>query len=68
MEYRDFCDLIREFIKPLGIKATFRHDNGRHYANLSDGGTIIGNSQTLYMEYKTFNGSRYHIKPGAMAA
>lgn len=47
MSFESFQNRVNRIIDRMsGEKPTvnFRHDNGRHYANFSDGTTIIGNT------------------------
>lgn len=46
MSYEVFKDKVLAFVRPLGLKAQFKHDNGRHYANISDGTVIVGNKRS----------------------
>lgn len=56
MSYEVFKDKVLAFVQPLGLKAQFKHDNGRHYANISDGTVIVGNTVALSVQVRWGSG------------
>lgn len=47
MPYEVFKAKVLDYTRALGLRVRFNHTNGRHYANLSDGTVIVGNSIAL---------------------
>lgn len=66
MSYEAFKAKVLSYARPLGVRVRFKHANGRHYANLSDGGVIVGNTVAKSLDYRTFNGTIYRIPAAAM--
>lgn len=57
MSFSSFQDKVSSYTRPLKIGVEFRADNGRYYANLSNGDVIIGNSIAPSLTYRRFHGS-----------
>ena len=47
MSFDDFQSKVNNLVRPLGMSVIFRVDNGRYYANISDGTVITANSVAL---------------------
>ena len=65
MPYDDFQERVNRLIRRMkGVKPTvsFRHDDetGKHYANLSDGTTIIGNTIAKNVMVRWGSGHKAH--------
>ena len=59
--YQVFCQRVLAWTRPLQIGVRFNAANGRYYANLSNGDTIIGNANAKSLAYRTFNGREYRL-------
>lgn len=66
MSFETFKSKVLSYTRPLGVRVRFNHANGRHYANLSDGGVIVGNTVAKSLDYRTFNGKLFRIPAAAM--
>lgn len=56
MSFDVFKAKVLAMVCPLGLKASFKHDNGRHYANISDGTVIVGNTVALSVQVRWGSG------------
>ena len=56
MSFDVFKAKVLAMVRPLGLNASFRHDNGRHYANISDGTVIVGNTVALSVQVRWGSG------------
>lgn len=56
MSYEVFKQKVLDYARPLGLRVRFNHTNGRHYANLSDGITIVGNTNALSVSVRWGSG------------
>lgn len=58
MSYEVFCNRVNELIGKLGLSAEFSQSDGRHFANVSDGTKIIGNSTSARVEIRWGSGHK----------
>ena len=56
MSFDVFKAKVLAMVRPLGLKVSFKHDNGRHYANISDGTVIVGNTVALSVQVRWGSG------------
>ena len=58
MSYAVFCDHVTELVNKLGLSAEFSQKDGKHYAKVSDGTKIIGNSTSARVEIRWGSGHK----------
>ena len=58
MTFEAFKDRVNALIRPLKLSAVFKHDNGKHYANISDGTVIEGNTVAMKVSVRWGSGHR----------
>lgn len=58
MSYEVFQERVNALLHPLKMSAVFKHDNGKHYANCSDGTVIEGNTVAMKVCVRWGSGHR----------
>ena len=66
MSFEEFCAKVASCARVFGVEVDFKHDDlrGKHYANLSNGDTIIGNGKARALDYCRFNNVVFRIEDG----
>lgn len=58
MSYAVFCNRVSELVNKLGLSVEFSQKDGRHFARVSDGTRIVGNSTSSRVEIRWGSGHK----------
>lgn len=58
MSYAVFCNRVSELVNKLGLSVEFSQKDGLHFARVSDGTKIVGNSTSSRVEIRWGSGHK----------
>lgn len=58
MSYELFCSKVTNLVEKLGLTVSFSEGEGKHYARVSDGTQITGNSTSARVEIRWGSGHK----------